>query len=175
MIDSSKGDVVLDYREGDEQLVQNLKVAVQNAGGKVEYAFDAVSDHGSYENICKVLDHKAGKITLVLPGKDYKEIPETVEKSLTTVGAAQIGTDSDPWQKKTGMQTGNEEFAMAFFRYFTRGLQKGFFKGHPYEVVPGGLAGIQGALQNLKDGKASAVKYVFRLEDTEGVSRHNTN
>ena len=169
LIDKSKGDIVLDYREGNEQLVRNLKAAVEKAGGKVEYAFDAVSEHGSYENICKVLDHKTGKITLVLPGK---EIPETVERSLTSVGSSQIGTDMDPWQKKTGMQTGNEEFAMVFFRYFARGLQKGFFKGHPDEVVPGGLAGIQGALQNLKDGKASAVKYVFRLE---GVSRHDSN
>lgn len=175
LIDKSKGDVILDYREGDEKLVQNLKTAVEKAGGKVEYAFDAVSDHGSYINICEVLDHKTGKITLVLPGKEYKEIPSTVEKSTTTVGAAQIGTDSDPWQKKTGAITGNEEFALAFFRYFGRGLQKGFFKGHPYEVVPGGLAGVQGALQNLKDGKASAVKYVFRLEDTEGVARYSTN
>ena len=153
------------------RLVQNLRAAASNnAGGTVEYAFDAISEHGSYQNICKVLDHETGKITLILPTKEYKEIPETVEQSKTFVGAAQIGTDSDPWQKKTGMQTGNEEFAMAFFRYFSRGLGKGFFKGHPYEVVPGGLAGIQGALQNLKDGKASAVKYVFRIADTEGVS-----
>ena len=175
LIDQSKGDTILDYRVGDEKLVQNLKAAVEKAGGKVEYAFDAVSEKGSYENICKVLDHKTGKITLVLPGKEYTEIPSTVEKSTTTVGAAQIGTDTDPWQKKTGTMTGNEEFAMAFFRFFSRGLQQGFFKGHPYEVVPGGLAGIQGALQNLKDGRASAVKYVFRLDDTEGVPRYNTN
>ena len=175
LIDKSKGDIVFDYREGHEQLVQNLKAAVQNAGGNVEYAFDAVSDHGSYENVCQVLDHKTGKITLVVPGKEYKEIPDTVEKSLTYVGSSQIGTDMDPWQKKTGMQTGNEEFAMAMFRYFGRGLQKGFFKGHPYEVVPGGLGGVQTALQNLKDGKASAVKYVFRIEQTEGVLRYNTN
>ena len=175
LIDSSKGDIVLDYREGNDKLVENLKAAVQKAGGKVEYAFDTVSHNGTYENICKVLDHKTGKITLILPGREYKEIPDTIEKSITTVGSAQMGTDPDPWQKKTGMQTGNEEFAMAFFRYFGRGLQKGFFKGHPYEVVPGGLGGVQGALQNLKDGKASAVKYVFRIEDTEGVPRYPTN
>ena len=174
LIDPSKGDIVLDYRKGDKQLVQNLKAAVQNAGGKVEYALDAVSEHGSYKNICQVLDHETGKIALILSEKDYKEIPETVEKSRMFVGAAHIGTDRDPWQKKTGMQTGNEEFALAFFRYFSRGLQKGYFKGHPYEVVPGGLAGIQGALQNLKDGKASALKYVFRLEETEGASRYDT-
>ena len=175
LINQSKGDVVLDYRKGDEKLVQDLSAAVHRAGGKVEYAFDAVSDHGSYVNICKVLDHQTGKITLVLPYKEYKEIPSTVEQSFTSVGASHLESDTDPWQKKTGTSTGNEDFAMAFFRYFGRGLQKGFFKGHPYEVVPGGLAGVEGALQNLKDGKASAVKYVFRIEDTEGVARYNTN
>ena len=175
LIDKSKGDTILDYRDGDEKLVKNLNSAVQNAGGRVEYAFDAISGNGSYENICQVLDRTTGRITLVLPGKDYKEIPDTIEKSLTTVGSSQIGTDLDPWQKKTGTQTGNEEFAMAFFRYFGRGLQKGFFKGHPYEVVPGGLGGVQNALQNLKEGKVSAVKYVFRIDETEGVARYNTN
>ena len=175
MIDPSKGDLVLDYRQGKDNLVQNLRAAVQNAGGKVEYAFDCISEHGSYMNICEVLDHKTGKIALILPGSEYKEIPATIEQHITTVASAQIGTDGDPWQKKTGMQTGNEEFAMAFFRYFGRGLQRGFFKGHPFEVVPGGLGGIQGALQNLKDGKASAVKYVFRLDETEGVARLNVN
>ena len=175
LIDSSKGDVVLDYREGNEKLVENLKAAVEKAGGKVEYAFDTVSDHGTYVNICQVLDHKTGKITLVLPNRKYEEIPDTIEKSTTFVGAAHMGTDPEPWQKKTGMQTGNEEFAMAFFRYFGRGLQKGFFKGHPYEVVRGGLGGVETALRNLKDGKASAVKYVFRIEDTEGVPRDRTN
>jgi len=33
------------------------------------------------------------------------------------------------------------------------------------------LGGIETALQNLKDGKASAVKYIFRIEETEGVER----
>ena len=171
LIDQSKGDVVLDYRNGKEQLVRDLRAAVQNVGGKVEYAFDVVSEHGSWDNICQVLDRESGKITLVTPGEDYKEIPKTIERSTTYVGAAQIGTDPDPWQKKTGMQTGNEEFALAFFRYVSRGLRKGYFEPHPYEVVPGGLAGLRGLLQNLKDGKASAVKYVFRLDETEGVSR----
>jgi len=50
-------------------------------------------------------------------------------------------------------------------------LQEGWFKGHPYEVVPGGLGGVEGALKNLKEGKASAVKYVFRIMETEGVRK----
>lgn len=73
-----------------------------------------------------------------MSGKDCTEVPETVEKSKTFVGAAHIETDRDSWQKKTSMQTGNDEYAMAFFRYLSRHLQEGYFKMHPYEVVPGG-------------------------------------
>ena len=156
--------------------MQKLKEAVQHVpGGKIENAFDCVSEKGSYQNICQVLDHKTGKITLILPGREYSEIPESIEKSITKVAASFPATDEEPWQKKTGALTGNQEFAHLFYRYVGRGLQKGFFKGHPYEVFPGGLAGIEGALTNLKEGKASAVKYVFRLEDTEGVERWSTN
>jgi NADPH2:quinone reductase len=42
---------------------------------------------------------------------------------------------------------------------------------HPHEVVPGGLGRIQQALTNLKSGKTSTVKYEFRVEDTDGVSK----
>ena len=169
LIDKSKGDVVLDYREGDEKLVQGLKEAVEKAGGKVEYAFDAVSEHGSYQNICQVLDLKTGQITLVLPGKDYSDIPKSITHTATMVGAVHADFDQNQFQKATGSKTGNTDFGYVMFRFFSRGLQEGFFKGHPYEVVPGGLGGVSGALKNLKEGKASAVKYVFRINETEGL------
>ena len=169
LIDKSKGDVVFDYREGDEKLVQNLQQAVSKAGGKVEKAFDAVSEHNSYQNISKVIDQKTGQITLILPGKDYAEIPSGIKHSLTLVSAAYADGDTEPQQKKSGALVGNQEFAYLFYRYISRGLEKGFFKAHPHQVVPGGLEGVQQGLQDLKDGKASAVKYVFRIADTPGV------
>ena len=52
---------------------------------------------------------------------------------------------------------------------FARGLATGEFKGHPYKVVPGGLGAVPGILEDLKAGKASAVKYVFRIGETEGL------
>jgi len=170
LIDKDKGDLILDYRDGDEKLVQSLREAVKQSGGKVEYAFDAVSEKGSYINICQVLDARSGKITLVLPGKEYTEIPSGITKTQTTCGAVFAAMDSDPWEKKVGTKTGNQEFGFVMFRLFGRGLAKGWFKGHPYELVPGGLGGIEEALTNLKDGKASAVKYVFRIGETAGVS-----
>ena len=112
-----------------------------------------------------------GQITLILPNADYSAIPEGITKSVTYVGDSHKAQDSTSWQKKTGTMVGNEEFAFALFRYFGRGLQKGFFKGHPYEVIPGGLGGVEKALTDLKAGKASAVKYVFRIAETDGAGK----
>ncbi|RYC63334.1 hypothetical protein CHU98_g2875, partial [Xylaria longipes] len=124
------------------------------AGRPLLHAFDAVSDNGSYENLGKVLAEGA-KLTLVLPGKDYgTALPEYVEHSLTSVGSVHKDV---------------RDFGFVYFRYMARGLQEGWFKPQPQEVVPGGLAGVQQALENLQNGKANAVKYVFRIADTEGV------
>ncbi|KAH9862782.1 hypothetical protein J1614_010875 [Plenodomus biglobosus] len=145
LIDSSKGDTIVDYRKGDEAVVSGIRDALQ--GAKLHYAFDATSEHNSYVNICKVLE-KDGRLTLVLPGKQYEGIPETVQQSMTNVGEA---------------HKGDRDFAYVAFRYMAKGLAEGWFRAHPHEVVPGGLEGVEQGLRNLKEGKASAVKYVFRI------------
>ncbi|KAL1798205.1 hypothetical protein ACET3X_002242 [Alternaria dauci] len=145
LIDRSKGDTIIDYRKGDEAVVNGIKEALK--GQKLYYAFDAVSEHNSYTNIVQVLEPE-GHLTLVLLGKKYEGIPESVKRTETMVGTAH-GEDSD--------------YAFIMFRYMARGLAEGWFTPHPYEVVPGGLEGVQKGLRDLKDGKASAVKYVFKI------------
>ncbi|KAJ5981147.1 hypothetical protein N7522_013962 [Penicillium canescens] len=68
-----------------------------------------------------------------------------------------------------GKALGDKEFGAAFFQFIGRGLAQGWFSGHPYEVRKGGLGGVEGALKDLEAGKASAVKYVVRIAETEGV------
>ena len=157
LIDKSKGDTVIDYRGGDDKVVAAIKDAVPS-GHKLMYAFDAVSEKGSYQQIVKVLDPK-GHITLVLPGRKFEEIPDTVHQTLTSVGSVH------------GVPDDLSDFGYAWFRLFSLGLKEGWFSGHPYEVIPGGLSGVQQGLENLRDGKASAVKYVYRINETEGVDR----
>ncbi|KAI0434921.1 GroES-like protein [Xylaria sp. FL1042] len=152
LIDRSKGDVILDYRDGDDALVDKLKKAAD--GRPLLHAFDAVSEKGSYVNLSKVLS-KGAKMTLVLPGQDFSVIPPYIEHSLTSVGAAHKDA---------------KDFGYVYFRYIARGLSEGWFKPQPQEVVSGGLGGIQQALENLMNGKANAVKYIFRILDTEGVN-----
>ena len=156
LIDRSKGDTIIDYREGDEAVVKAFKEQAAKHG-KISYAFDAVSDHGSYINIGKVLEGP-GKITFVLPGKEYEGIPEDIEKTTTAVGAVH------------GKPDDLKELGFVVFRYIGKGLEEGWFKGQPTEVVPGGLAGVEKGLTNLKEGKANAVKYIFKIADTPGVS-----
>ncbi|KAF7190517.1 Trans-enoyl reductase fsr4 [Pseudocercospora fuligena] len=155
-IDRSKGDTIIDYRKGNDALVKALKEAAQ--GKKLEYAFDAVSEKGSVENLGQVLDQEKGQVTFVLPGKKY-DLPGKIKQSLTTVGSVH------------GFPDDLKDFGYVYFRYIAKGLQEGWFKPQPQEVIPGGLQGIERGLRNLKEGKASAVKYVFKIEDTPGLDR----
>ncbi|KAK0974997.1 hypothetical protein LTR54_016939 [Friedmanniomyces endolithicus] len=142
LISPEKGDVVVDYRSGDEAVVAGIRGALREEE-KLEYAFDAVSEKGSYGNICKVLDHETGAITFVLPGKKYEGIPAGVRQSVTTVGSVHGDL---------------KDFGYVVFRYISKGLEEGWFRAQPQEVVLGGLGGLQGGLERLRDGKVSAVK-----------------
>ncbi|KAI1371885.1 GroES-like protein [Hypoxylon crocopeplum] len=151
LIDRNKGDVIVDYREGDDALVNSLKKA--SGGSKLLYALDATSEYNSYVNLSKVLA-EGSKLTLVLPPNEGYVFPSHITQTLTRVGS--VHSDA-------------KDFGFVYFRFITRGLQEGWFKPQPQEVVHGGLRGIQEALENLKAGKANAIKYVFRIADTEGV------
>ncbi|KAK0337806.1 hypothetical protein LTR91_010772 [Friedmanniomyces endolithicus] len=160
LIDRSKGDTIIDYRKGDEAVVQGIKDALK--GEKLHFAYDAVSEKGSPQNIAKVLDTASGRTTFVLPPKgDWKgkfdDFEGSVHQSTTMVGSVHSESVAD------------RDLGYVYFRYFTKGLEEGWFRGQPQEVVLGGLHGIQSALERLKDGTASAVKYVFKISDTEGV------
>lgn len=159
LLDRSKGDTIVDYREGDAAVQANIKAA---AGGPVHHAYDAVSEKGSYQNLAAALTAPA-TIATVLPSTDY-EPPEGVVIDRVMVGSVH----QPPTEGKT---IEDQEFGAAFFQLLGRGLAQGWYSGHPYEVRENGLHGLQGALQDLKNGKASAVKYVVRIADTAGVEK----
>ncbi|EED14784.1 quinone oxidoreductase, putative [Talaromyces stipitatus ATCC 10500] len=157
LIDRSKGDVIIDYRPGPAHLVEQLNTAIQNVGlTKIKYALDAVTTEPSFQVLAKVLDTNGGRYTGVLP-YDESVFASGISHSTTTVGNSHASDEKAP---------GDADLAFAFIRLFGKGLKDGWFTGHPFEVVPNGLAGVEEALRNLKDGKNSALKYVFRIADT---------
>ena len=83
LLDKSQGDVIIDYRQGNDHVVKELEIIL--TGEKLLYAFDAVSDKGSFQNLMKVMDHEKGRIALVLARKRYEGIPDTFQKFFTQV------------------------------------------------------------------------------------------
>ena len=168
-----EGDSVIDYRKGNDFVVEEMCKALK--GRDLKYAFDATSEHGSYNNLSKVLADQ-GKLTLVLPFPEImKEIPAHIELSTTMAGSLWRELSKDKARDnsalgKLGLGEGGKEFGLMFTKLIETWLNDGKLKPHPYEVIDGGLCGVETALKVLRGGKASARKYVIKIADTPGLS-----
>ncbi|KAI1371646.1 putative alcohol dehydrogenase [Hypoxylon crocopeplum] len=152
-------DYVVDYRKGEDALVAAVEeiLTKEGLGKKVPYVLDAISENGSLETTLRFLDPNGGAVSTMLPpslfakDKENFKYPDGV-RAVNTAVPRVFSTHKD--------------FGYIWSRYIGRLLEDGRMKPHPYEVIPGGLGGVLTGLQNLKNGKASAVKYVYRIEDT---------
>lgn len=148
--------MVVDYRNGPEETIRQIRNCRANkVGVEPKHGLDA----GIGPQCAKVLRDlivPSGSINLVLPD-DFDVSPAI--KSLTAVGAA---------HNQDGFGDARD-LAFVLCRYFTRGLQSEAFSGHPFEVRPSGLEGVEQALKDLKVGRASAIKYAVRISDTPGI------
>lgn len=166
LIDRSKGDTIVDYRQGDAAVTAGIREAVTKAGcDTVEYAFDMTTAHNSWANIAGALA-PTGSITFVLYDWQGKGLPETLKLTMTYVGVVHGSIDHDSKEGKAGLVVGAKEFGLAWYRLLGLGLREGWMTPHPHEVVEGGLASVGKVLEDLKAGKASAVKYVLRVGET---------
>lgn len=166
LIDKSKGDMVLDYRKGDDMLAAEIRAVVGE--GKLEYAFDAVSEPSSLSNIVKVLKPQGGKITLALPGRCH-ELPDGLEVSHVMAGSLWkklVGRDKDEKLGNLGLNDGGPGFARAMTSSIEAMLADGSLAPHPHIVYASGLKGLEAALKTLKEGTISASKLVIRIDDT---------
>ncbi|KAH8426808.1 zinc-binding alcohol dehydrogenase family protein [Aspergillus melleus] len=165
LLDRSKGDVVIDYREGDAAVVRKLRAALN--GRPLLHAFDAITEFNSYQNIAQVIDPQAGRVTTIQPVReDRDKFPAAVDVSFTFVGRVHGPV---PEKKEGRVVLREREFGAVFSNFFGQGLRDGFLSGHPWVTVPRGLEGLEKALGELKDWKSSYSKYVVRIADTPGV------
>ena len=72
---------------------------------------------------------------------------------------------------RLGMGVGGRDFGFAYSRLIGNWLQEKRLKIHPYEVVDGGLRGLEAALKKLREGKTSAIKFVIKIPDTPSLNR----
>ncbi|RDW58123.1 hypothetical protein BP6252_13534 [Coleophoma cylindrospora] len=172
ILESSKGDTIVDYRHG----IEAMKTAVEEALGPLEahHALDAISAHGTWVPLTQILSPLGSQVSVVSGANAYneKEIPEGVEIKYTFVGIVHTGAYATQMPKQPAEKESAQsapEFAYVFFRYLARMLALNTFEGHPYEIIPGGLDGVALGLQKLKSGEARGRKFIYRIADSTSV------
>ena len=172
LIEREKGDVVIDYRKGPENVLRELRKALGRQ--ELEFVFDAISEKGSQDNYWPAMDPENGKVTFVLGGH-RRDIPEGIEQSTTMAGSLWKELIPLGERDRLGMGVRGRDFGFAYSRLIGNWLQEKKWKVHPFEVVDGGLRGLEFALKKLRGGKSSATKFVIRIDDTPDMKRENSS
>ncbi|KAJ4349495.1 uncharacterized protein N0V89_008111 [Didymosphaeria variabile] len=162
LLDRTKGDVVFDYRNGADKTISQIRAHLKAGNyGEVKHGIDPGIGLPSQKVLTEIVAPD-GAINLVLPSNFDVG---SATKTTTSVGIVH-NQDNGGYSADGG---DCRDLGFVTCRWFTKAWQAGTFEGHPFEVRHGGLEGVEQALKDLKDGKQSAVKYVFRIADTPGI------
>lgn len=123
LLDPSKGDTVIDYRHGRAALESGIRSALANSGGwkQVSYAVDAIAENGSSAVYASLLG-PGGRLAHVLPLEEGFQMPEGITATLTMTGDV---------HSTFGDKPGALDFEYVMMKAFPRGLEMGWFRGHP--------------------------------------------
>ncbi|KAI4255053.1 MAG: hypothetical protein LQ352_002753 [Teloschistes flavicans] len=139
---------VFDYN--DANVVTNILNAAKQSNQSIKYAFDAISENGSCEQVVSVLDQQGGgKAALTLGFPKDKQKPENVETSV--IGAYSINTDA-------------KEFGGWLFNgWLEKNLEdKTFVPSPEIQTVEGGIQAVSKAM-DLHSKGLSGKKLVLPL------------
>ncbi|RAH47825.1 uncharacterized protein BO95DRAFT_358067 [Aspergillus brunneoviolaceus CBS 621.78] len=148
-LDPAHGDAIVDYRDGAAKTIAGVKAALaaaspsQGSELKLEHILDTIVSETSSEVIRNVVA-PGGQVNYVLPCP--YDVSPGVKTNTWVSSAHEVGGAADA-----------RDLCFVFCRWFGRALAEGTFEGHPWEVREKGLLGVEGAMRDLRDGKASAV------------------
>ncbi|KAM5354139.1 hypothetical protein ACJ41O_000789 [Fusarium nematophilum] len=150
-------DHVFDYNS--PQCAADIQRATEN---QLQFAFDTVAT----EDTAKICVDALGtgvagaKYTSLspIPKLQRDDVANLNTMAFTAVGEAfQIGDLSVPVVPE------DYAFAIKFTRLAQELLAQGRIKAHPFEVREGGLEGVLSGLQEMREGKVSGKKLVYKL------------
>jgi NADPH2:quinone reductase len=169
LLDESKGDALVDYRNGIEKMKEMVKEKLN--GLEAHHALDAISSKGTWVPLSQMLSPSTEKQTTylsVVSGAnkyDEEDLGKGVQIVYTYCGTVHSGAylPGMPKQGNAEEVKSDPEFGYLLFRYLARMIADGRFSGHPFEVVDGGLDGVGKGWNMLKEGKARGNKFVFKI------------
>lgn len=153
LVRSLGADEVFDYK--DPECGAKIREATNDS---LRLVFDTISEGAAPAICCAALSSKGGHYSCLIPVKDFPRNDVKYTETLAYTALGEKFSDAYP-----ANQT-DYEFGVKFWRLSEDLINNGKIKAHPTEVRPGGLSAVLQGLQDLKDGKVSGIKLVFKIE-----------
>ena len=160
-VKSLGADRVYDYHDAD--CGEKIRVDSKN---KIRYAFDCHSEEPSLQICADALSSEPGsQYSGLVP---FEKFPREDVEARRTLAYDCVGEDynTKPGGPLREVGTESYEFTIKFVAIVDQLVAEGKFKVHPPTVKPGGLAGISAGLDDLREGRVSGEKLVYRIADT---------
>jgi NADPH:quinone reductase-like Zn-dependent oxidoreductase len=146
-------DHVFDYKEAD--VGAKIRKA---ANDKLKLVFDCIGEGSSTEICLAAIGSEGGHLSALLPPP--KDISRKDVKAVWTLAYTALG---EKYNDKVPESQTDYEFGAKFWKASEELINSGKIRAHPTEVRSG-LDGVPQGLQDLKDGKVSGVKLVYKVE-----------
>lgn len=158
---AEKGDVLLDYRVGDEKLREQVRAVLKGGNGKEEgelkYIYDSISTDQTVDLLSPLLTPSPSTspsqqpiYVVLLDGPHRQRVPNGIRTENPFAPGLWEPTDPDSPDGPESKNVIPRAFAQVFFGFLTFALGEGILKGHPFEVLPGGLGGIEGGDEGVE-------------------------
>lgn len=143
-----------DYRSST--CAEDIKKATSS---RLAYALDCIATPSSAAICTAAFGPQGGKYTslLYLEKLDRDDVSNNFTIAYTALGERFVYGPNEFPPNKTDF-----DFAVKFAKIATDLLERGKYRVHPAEVREGGLEGILGGLQDLREKNVSGKKLVYR-------------
>lgn len=145
-------DVVYDYR--DPECAEKIRRFTQDS---LEHVFDCVSEGQSPTLCASSVSNRGGAISFLLPTVSPREDVE----SRRTIAYSVFGEEFPFGSLRVPAKPSDFKFGQEFWQLTEAIFREGRVRVHRHEVRNGGLRGILGGLQELRENKISAMKLVY--------------
>ncbi|KAK7556644.1 chaperonin 10-like protein [Phyllosticta citricarpa] len=151
-------DAVFDYHS--PTCGADIRAYTQNS---LYHAFDCISEHSSPQICADALSsetaYRQPRYSALLP----VDFPRKDVKSNVTLGYCIFGEEFEKMGHNFPAKKEDHEFGVTFFGLSQQLLEEKKFRVHPQDVREGGLEGVLNGLDDLRQGKVSAKKLVYRI------------
>lgn len=155
-VKSLGADAVFDYKEAD--CGSQIRALTED---KLRHVFDCISEGTSPRICCDAISSSGGTINYL---DDELETPRTDVTVKNTLAYTMTGEAFDYGEGQLPPAPEDLKFGVEFWKLSTDLFAEGKVKVHKTRVCSGGLKGIFEGLEQLKAGKVSGVKLVYRID-----------